>query len=137
MLKKAYYYLFYKLFRFWEVASVPKFWSEWKAGLSVDVLWFLNGFSLLIYYNIYWNRYFILGDGKWLIVAYITLIFVPNYFIFHHKDKWKPFNLEFNKLSKKKNRIGSLIVFAVVLLSFANMIYAFYLMSTINWQQYR
>ena len=128
---KAYYYLFYKLYKFSEAA--PSRWmSDWKAELSIDVLWIFFIFSCLAYYTIYTKQLVDLGSSSLLVMIYITIIALPNYFIFHHKDKWKHYVNEFDKWPKNKNRIGTLIVWGVIILIILNFFYAFYLKSQIK-----
>ena len=50
-LKRAYNYLFYKLYKFWEAVSVPKFWSDAKAVLILAVLQEFTALSLMMYYK--------------------------------------------------------------------------------------
>ncbi len=133
-MKKAYYYLFYKLYKW---IGEDNWWTEWKASLSISVLVFYSVFSLLVYYTIFIDRYFQLGDNKLVVFFFILSIPVPNYFIFNHSDQWKDIVNEFDKLPKRKNKIGGWIVFGVVLLIIANLFFAFYQMSLIDWTSYR
>lgn len=133
---KAYYYMFYKLYKWYERG--PSVWlSDWKALLSLDVLWIFIGISGLVYYTLFADRYFSIGDGKFFLIGYIVLIGIPNYFIFHHRDQWKDIVKEFDKLPKGKNRLGGWLVFLISMLIIGNMVYAFYLMSQVDWAQYR
>ncbi|WP_430406832.1 hypothetical protein [Fluviicola sp.] len=136
-LKKAYYYLFYKLYRWYENVGSFAFWSDWKAALSLDVIAIFIGISFFTYYMIFIDRYFRLGDGKFLLIGYVLLIAIPNYFIFHSRNQWKDIVKEFDLLPKKKNRIGGWLVTGFVLLVITNMVFAFYLMSQIDWAKYR
>jgi hypothetical protein len=135
-MKQAYYYLFYKFYRMSEAAP-SRWWSEWKASLALDALIGFFIFSLLIYYKVLINPYTHIGGKTETIIVMGILILIPNYFIFHHGDYWKVIVAEFDQLPKKKNRIGSWIVFGVVLFVIANLIFSFYLMSQIDWSQYR
>ncbi|HEY2580513.1 MAG TPA: hypothetical protein VGI43_01825 [Mucilaginibacter sp.] len=103
---KAYYYLFYKLYRFWENISIPKFMSDWKAELSIDVIEIFLGLSGIAYYTIVSKKWIDFGNNKYIIFIYILFIALPNYFIFHHKDKWKKIVHEFDKWPERKNKIG-------------------------------
>ena len=135
-IKKAYYYFFYQLYKHYEKG--PSLWlSDWKAGLTIDILGFGFVFSILIYYTVLIDHYFQLWGCEILLVLYLILFPMPNYFIFHHKNKWKKIVQEFDKLQEKKNRIGGWIVFGVTMLIIINLIFAFYLMSQIDWKQYR
>ncbi|MCF8408900.1 MAG: hypothetical protein K9G36_08005 [Crocinitomicaceae bacterium] len=133
-MKKAYYYLFYKLYKW---IGEDNWWTEWKALLFISALVFYTVFSLLVYYTIFIDRYFQLGDNKLVVFFFILSIPVPNYFIFNHSDQWKDIVKEFDKLPKRKNKIGGWIVFGVVLLIIANLFFAFYHMSLIDWTRYR
>jgi hypothetical protein len=134
---KAYKYLFYKLFKFWEFTSVPKFWSDMKAALSIDILVFFIVLSCMIYFNVFINPYINFGKVKYIVLIFILLISIPNYFIFNHRDQWKKIVHEFDKLPSKENNKGGIIVLSIVLLIIINLIFAFYLMSQIDWKQYR
>lgn len=135
-IKKAYYYLFYKLYKFSEAAP-SRWWSEWKASLAVDVLLGFLILSIGIYYNVLVDRHFDFGTKTEFVVFFLLLILVPNYFIFHHREQWRDIVAEFDKWPKRKNRVGDMIVWAVIFVIFANLIFAFYQMSLIDWKQYR
>lgn len=135
-IKRAYYYLFYKFYRMSEAAP-SRWWSEWKASLALDMVIFFFVFSLLIYYAVFINPYTNVGGETDTIVILGILILVPNYFVFHHRDQWKEIVADFDQLPKRTNQIGSWIVFGVVMLVIANLVFAFYLMSQVDWSQYR
>lgn len=138
--KKFYHYTFYKLFNFYEKTPFwgAKWLSDWKALFSMMVLeiWLL--LSSLIYYKVYTKRDFIAENLMVPVLIIAAIIFsLVKYFVFEYQNKWKDYIREFNKYSKKKNRIGGIIVWAIILLIIANLIFAFYLMSQIDWKQYR
>ena len=133
-MKKAYYYLFYKFYRMSEAA--PSRWlSDWKAGICIIALELWSVYSLVNYYNIFINRCFALN--KTYVIITVLIICSINYFAFVHTDVWKEYVKEFDQLPKKKNRIGSWVVFGVVLFVIVNLIFSFYLMSQIDWSKYR
>lgn len=134
--KKAYYYLFYQLYKWYEKGP-SVWWSDWKASLSIDVLLFFLLFSGIIYYDVFIDRSFELGDDNTVVLFFILVISIPNYFIFHHRDQWKDIVKEFDQLPKRTNKIGGWIVFGVVMLIITNMVFAFYQMSLVDWSQYR
>ncbi len=133
-LKNAYYYLFYKIYKFSEAAPA-KWGSDWKAGISIIALeiWFL--LALICYYNVLVDRYFQLRKSHFIIAGMI--IIVSNYFAFFYTDVWKDYVKKFDALPKKINRIGSWIVFGIVILVIVNLVFAFYLMSQVNWSLYK
>lgn len=120
-LKKYYYYLFYKLFKFSE-ASPSKWLSDWKASLAIDVLELFILVSLIYYFDIP------LGNGIPFYLIFIFGISIPNYFIFHHKNQWKNIIIEFDKFSVKKNKIGGVIVWSFIFLIILNLIFSFWYM---------
>lgn len=131
---KAYSYLFYKLYKFWEWASTPKFWSDWKAALTVDILEIILIISIVFQYSNFTKRPIDFGDWKLTILMYIVIIALPNYFFFNHRDQWRGMIKEFDQWPERKNKIGSIIVGAVVVVIVANLVLAFYFMSQIDWQ---
>lgn len=137
ILKRAYYYFFYKLYKFWENVSDPKFWSDWKAGVVIIALEIFLLASIFIYYKVFFNRNIHLSESNWDIIIPMLVVVIPNYFAFVHTDRWKDYIKEFDELPKRSNKIGSWIVFSIVLLVIVNLIFSIYLMSQINWSQYR
>lgn len=129
-IKKAYYYLFYKLYRHFQNAP-SVWWSEWKATLALDVLVLLIPLSGLVYYMTFVDRHLDLSV-KYLglfVGAFVTLFVVlPNYFIFNHKDQWRDIVNEFDQFPKKKNRIGGWIVWIIIFALIANLIFSYYLL---------
>ncbi|MFP3834160.1 hypothetical protein [Chryseobacterium sp. SIMBA_028] len=128
-IKSAYYYFFYKIYRSIEYTSDlsgGKFWSDWKAGLVLDVLCFFTLFPLFIYYSIFTDNHQELGNTiVWIGILFIV---IPNYFIFHHNNQWKGMVNNFDKLPKEKNKKGGLIVWSVIILIISNMLFSYYLL---------
>lgn len=131
MIRKAYCYLFYKLYKFSEAAQ-SRWLSDWKAELVIDVLWVFIALSGLVYYTVFTKQVINLGNGRFAAILGIILICIPNYFIFHHRDQWKKIIPAFDKLPKRTNRMGSWMVFAVILIIVINLIFSFYLMSRLR-----
>ncbi len=130
---RAYYYFFYKIYRFWENAPI-KFWSHFKTGLTIIFLEIWLVLSFFIYYNFFIDRYFHLNENLFLSLSLILIVF--NFLFFGLSNKWKLYNKEFNQLPKKKNLVGGIIVWSIVILIIINLIYSFYLMSQVDWSQY-
>ena len=125
---KFYYYVFYKLYKFWEYVSIPKFWSDFKATVSMGVLeiWILS--SILFYYSYITDTKLKLDENKPLIIIFGILIFGLNYFSFIHTNKWKEYNAEFDKLPRRKNIIGGIIVWIIIILIIVNVFSSGFLM---------
>ncbi|MBO9675175.1 MAG: hypothetical protein J7577_17140 [Sphingobacteriaceae bacterium] len=136
-MRKAYNYFFYKLYKFWDLVSTPKFISDWKAELTIDILEIFLGLSIIVYYTVITKEWIDFGNEKYIIIVYLLFVAVPNYFIFHHRNQWKQIVHEFDQWPKKKNKIGGMIVFIIILAVVGNLIFAFYQMSLVDWSQYR
>ena len=112
---KAYQYLFYKLYKFWEAASVPKFWSDAKAVLSIIILELFPFQSLMIYYETFINKDSYFGETYGDIILIFLLVCIPNYLFFFYKDRWKGIIYHFDKWPQKKNQIGGIIIWSIII----------------------
>jgi hypothetical protein len=126
ILKKAYYYFYYQLYKSINNSSI--FPRQFRASLYLDILFIIIGLSGLYMYGIFIDSGFKIEDGKWFIILYISAICIPNYFIFEHKEQWKSIIGKFDKLPQKTNQIGRFIVWSIIVLIIANLIFSIYLM---------
>jgi len=115
-IKDLYYYLFYKLYKFWDAVSEPKFLSDWKAEITIDILEILFGLSLLVYYTVASKKWIDLENGKYFALLYILLIGLPNYFVFHQNHRWKDIVKEYDKLPNEVNKRRGRVVLVIVIL---------------------
>ena len=95
-----------------------KWWSEWKAYVSMIALSIWLYTSIEISYHYFFKVPLKSSDS---IIDFSTLIFVLivsafNWFIFVYQSKWRIIVSEFDKLSKKQNRIGGVIVWVIIIL---------------------
>ncbi|HMR91221.1 MAG TPA: hypothetical protein PKC69_02860 [Chitinophagaceae bacterium] len=137
-LKQMYGYLFYKLYRFWEKVSTPKLWSDWKAGIAILALevWFLV--SVQNYYEVLTKKELISSpSSNPLTFIILAVLIIIKLIMFEYQGRWKRYIAEFDKWPEKKNRRGTMIVWSIIFLIIANLIFSFYLMSQIDWKQYR
>jgi uncharacterized protein YjeT (DUF2065 family) len=126
-IKKMYHYFYYKLYKFSEAA--PSRWlSDWKAELVLDVLILLITFPLVVYYTLYTGNIINFKNEKLIAALYFILVGGSNFLIFHSKNQWKSIVTEFDKLPKKKNRLGGIVVGAVILFIIVNLILSVYAM---------
>ena len=116
-LLKAYQYLFYKLYRFYETSMYSKWWSEWKAYVSMLALsiWFYLALETSYYYYFDIPVSYSDTDTYLSILVFGSIIAVINWLLFEHQDKWKNIVSEFDKLPKKNNRIGGVVVWAIII----------------------
>ena len=129
--------MFYKFYSSLEKYSVPPFWSEWKASSLLSILLTILIYALLILYMIFIDRYSEIVGNPYIMVSIVVGLNIMNYIIFLRCDQWKIIVKRFDKLSPKKNKIGSWIVLGIVILVILSLILAFYLMSQVDWSLYR
>lgn len=127
---KFYYYAFYKLYKFWEYVSIPKFWSDFKANISLAALEIWLILILVNYYSVFIDRHFHIEKNVFFFILGIIIIF--HYMAFIHFEKWKEHNMEFDQLTRKENLIGGIIVWSIIVFIIANLIFSFYLMSQVD-----
>lgn len=136
-IKRGYTYIFYKFYSSLEKYSAPPFWSEWKASSMLSILLTILIYSLLILYMIFIDRHSEIGGNPYIMVSTVVGLNIMNYIIFLRCDQWKIIVKRFDKLSPKKNKIGSWIVLGLVILVILSLILAFYLMSQVDWSLYK
>jgi len=114
-MRKAYYYLFYRLYKFWELVSVPKFWTDVKTVLSVDILEFFLLLTLDLYYSKFINKNGLFTAGYEIILIGLGIVLF-NYLVFINKDQWKEIIFEFDTWPKRKNIIGGIISWSIIII---------------------
>jgi hypothetical protein len=126
----AYYYFFYRLY-IWYESSTFKWWSDAKAVLSICVLEIMLLYTAEGLLSVAYQED--LFGKKSVFIAVTVVIVVSNYFIFMHNESWRSHVKRFNKLSQKKNLIGGIIVWTIVVFVFVALVFMYYLLSQINW----
>lgn len=130
-IKKAYYYLFYKIYKsiiYTSDKGGGEFWSDFKAGIALLALelWFFG--TILNYYAIITNTKF--STTTIFIILLIPLVFLSilHYFAFIHTDIWKEYSKEFDKLSEKENQKGTTIIWVIAICITVNFFVSVYLL---------
>jgi hypothetical protein len=136
-MKKAYYLLYYKLYRLFKSIYDDGL-ADWKAGVIIQTL---QIFILLIIYgqilvvskkNIIPN----VNPKLWAIPLAIFFALI-NYYIFLEKKFWKVYEGEFKRYSKNENLIINLSVFCFCFGILSILIITYYQISLIDWSKYR
>lgn len=136
-IKEMYQYVYYKIYKSFS-NSVFDAWSEWRASGILAIIEIFFIFSLLNYYQIFINRYFVLPGNTIIWVLFLVLILgYLIYISFHHTDQWQPIVKKFDAWPKRKNQWGTFIVWFIILLIILNLGFSFYLASQIDWTLYR
>lgn len=133
-IKKAYYLLFYKVYRFWEAISYDS-WSDWKAYVIISCTEMLFLVELIVWWSVATKMSFDVSK-VWLTVIGL-IISIINYNLFLSNDRWKEYEAEFKNYSKQKSRIAGWLSFMFLVGVLSSLIFAFYQMSLIDWSKYR
>ncbi|MGF7079536.1 hypothetical protein ABIB50_001879 [Mucilaginibacter sp. UYCu711] len=130
-IKKAYYYLFYKYYKFGEL-SYSSFPSDFTATASIVFLEVLFLSSLRVYYFDFIDRSCDFEFGSYVTLIPLFIVFLINYMAFLANDNWKNYVHEFDQLPKRKNARGTLIVIIITLLIVINLALSFHIMGKIT-----
>ena len=113
-IKRAYYYLFYKFYRFGSDSG------PFSRNFSAIILMVILETSLVISLNCYYIEFFdrtgVLKLYTLKIILPLLIIFFLNYFTFVNTNQWKNYIQEFDKWPKYKNVIGSCITIILIAL---------------------
>ena len=133
-IKTFYYYLFYTLYKWYE-NSYFNWWSEWKAGISLDIIIFFALFPLFLYYNIYVDRNLRIENYIIHIKSiFIIFIIIPNIIIFNRNNRWRKIISRFEGISAKEDKFLTRFSWIIILLIISHFIFVLYLMFQIKWQ---
>jgi hypothetical protein len=136
-MKKAYYLLFYKLYRFFKTISEDGF-ADWKAGLIIQTLQYFILFIIIGQIElISKNDVIPTGDPTiWAVPLGIALA-IFNYYVFLHYKGWKAYENEFKMYSKQKSRVINFFTFFVIFGILSILIFTYYEYSQVDWSKYR
>ena len=101
-MEKIYYFVFYTLFVFWEKVSIPKFYSEFKAGLSILLIQIFIYYSIIYSYLIITNKEFNFDLKNPILLIPLGTIFLINIFLTNVSSKWKYYYPKFDNLQNIK-----------------------------------
>lgn len=116
-LLKLYQYFFYKLYRFYESSTYSRWWSDWKAYITMLALSIWLYCAIDTCYHYFFNVPMVSSDDiiDLGMLIFALIVSVVNWYLFVYQSKWKTIVEEFDKLSIKENRIGSIIVWVVII----------------------
>ncbi len=133
-LKRAYYYFYYKLYKFAILISDDAL-NEWKPLTSILVLQVLLLIEIIVWYSVITKRIFVINYPLITFLPIVAALGIKNYLFFLNKNKWKNYIDGFEKYDKKKKYLGGIIVLFIVAGIIASVILAFYYLSQIDWEQ--
>jgi len=135
-IQKAYYHLFCHIYKFNERGPVV-YWSEYKAVFLLALIVLFFSLSLVVYYTTFVDQSFRISNYNLTVLLFFLISFIPNYFIFLHRDRWEKMIKDFDKIPQKERKYQGWIVFGFITVIFLNLIFAFYQMSLVDWAVYR
>lgn len=121
-MKRAYYYLYYTIYKAWSKNYNPLLSNNFRADISLMAIqiWFLGVLDTYLSIILNQDATDISIISPKVIIALILVIGSTLYF-FTFSDKWKPYFEEFEKLPKRKNLIGGIVVWGIVIFIFINV----------------
>jgi hypothetical protein len=135
-LRKAYYYLYYKLYKFAISVSDDAI-NEWTPLVTILVLEVLLIAEFFIWYSVATKKIFVVTNPLTSFLPIVAVIGIANYVFFLHRDKWKNYIDEFKRYDKRRKSLGGVLVTLVITLIVGSVLIAFYQLSQIDWTQYR
>jgi membrane protease YdiL (CAAX protease family) len=131
-IKKAYYYLYYKIYKMWDKVENPFLSTNLRADISMIfiMIWFIV--SLFAYLSIMLGRRIELDLTKPIGLILAILVLGLTLYFFTFSTKKKDYFIEFEQWPVKKNRLGGLIVVCIVIFILVNLFVSIDLMKKLN-----
>lgn len=127
-MKRAYYYLYYTIYKAWSKNYNPLLSNNFRADISLMAIktWFV--ISIFAYLSLMIGTKIRISALLGIVIG--VLVIGSTLYFFTFSDKWKPYFEEFEKLSKQKKQVGGIIIWSVIILTFVNFIVAVNLMKS-------
>jgi hypothetical protein len=127
-IKRAYYYFYYRIYKTFNKDDHPLFSVGFRADIVIMAVKGWTAIALYAYLSILLGYRIELSITEPLgLIPFVLAVGSTLYFL-TFSNKWKPYFEEFEKLPKRKNLIGGIIVWGMVILSFINFIISVNLM---------
>lgn len=127
MLKKGYYYLFYKLYMMLNSGEI-KWMTEGRTYatlLIIGSLIFDTTISFIVILTN--NKVFLIENAKLLYTIFFVFFAFFNYVTFLYHDRWKKVIKSFSNIEKRKNRYGTIIICFLLLIVVIAWLYSMFL----------
>lgn len=131
MIKRSYFYLYYKIFQFFKSLSDDAL-NNWKPLIIICLLQLFIIISIDLWIKILIGKSYFLEQSNiilWIICVGLALV---NYYILLGQNKWKSHIPAFRKYTRNKDLIVTLMVILTIFGIFFFMIYSFYIFSQIK-----
>ena len=133
-IKKAYHYLFYKYYRFFQSIPFNDVWLEGKAGVVIMYLQMVYSLIILLQLQIHGLIDIDKHVTKNPLPPIIMIVFIhmiPIYTSFYYNQGYKRYITEFKNYSSSKSLLWSWIAFLLVIFAMAGLVLTFYQMSVL------
>lgn len=130
-LNEAYYYLYYIIYKFWSKNYSPLLSNSFKADVCMMALkiWFL--ISIYSYLSIFMGKKIKVSITEPLGLIPVILIIGSTLYFFTFSNKRNLYFEKFDKMPKRKNQIGRIIVWSIVIFICVNFILSVNIMKSI------
>jgi hypothetical protein len=132
-IKRAYYYFYYRIYKTFTKNYNPLLSVGFRTDIVVMAvkIWFLGVVDTYLCILFNQDATDISITSPKVIIALALVIGSTLYFL-TFSNKWKPYFEEFEKLPKRKNFIGGIIVWSIVIFIFINVFISVELMKKLN-----
>ncbi|WP_326983438.1 hypothetical protein VUJ46_02505 [Chryseobacterium sp. MYb264] len=137
-MKRAYYYFFYNLYKImlWTSSPFENFYSKFRASLALIALELWVIFTIQNCYEIVKVTDSKSNSNLFIYIMGLAII-ISNYVLFDYYDHvWKKYKGEFDKWSKRKNKIGGIIVWIIILCITVSFFFSTFYLHKINFGTY-
>lgn len=123
-IRRAYYYFYYRIYKTFSKDDHPLLSVGFRADVVVMAVKIWTAISFFEYLSILLGYRIELSITEPLGFMPVVLALCSTLYFLTFSRKWKPYFEEFEKLPKRKNLTGGIIVWGMVILSFINLLVA-------------
>lgn len=136
MIKTGYAYLFFFLYN--SVNKVKNnFLVQWKAVLMVLILESLLILSIVTYYLDIFKITVAEDFNKLFLLIFVIPLVGLKLWFFERNDNWRKYLVQFEAWPEKRRKKWDWVMRLLIVFIIGNLIFSFYIMSEIDWKQYR
>ncbi|WP_288448289.1 hypothetical protein [uncultured Chryseobacterium sp.] len=137
-MKKDYYYFFYKLYKImlWTSSPFENFFSKFRASLALITLELWIIFTIQNCYEILNNTGSKSNSNLFIYIMGLAIIILNYILLDYYESVWKKYKEEFDKLPKRKNIIGGIIVWIIILFITGSFFLSTFYLHKINFGTY-
>lgn len=127
-IRKMYEYTYYKFYKLVCIDNSQR--AYWKTSSLLFLFFVIFLIILNLYSEIFMEKSIFSATYEYLIL--MGIFYVVDHYTFHSKNQWKEIVKRYDAWPRKKNLIGGLIVWGIVLIVIAIFILALVLRGKVN-----